>query len=55
MCHRKLFFTKSTTCGHLTFTGEQYVDCGESNCALSRAHPANCGSPTQPCTCRRYY
>ncbi|KAI0062391.1 hypothetical protein BV25DRAFT_683804 [Artomyces pyxidatus] len=58
MCHRQLRFLSSTLCGHLIFSGETNIDCNDSHCHISRAHPADCGEPPRfqaPCTCRRYY
>ncbi|KZT11353.1 uncharacterized protein LAESUDRAFT_671228 [Laetiporus sulphureus 93-53] len=55
MCHRQLRFYKSTQCGHLTFTGDTYIDCNSPNCRISSAHPATCGGPGTVCRCRRYY
>ncbi|KAH7930769.1 hypothetical protein BV22DRAFT_33307 [Leucogyrophana mollusca] len=54
MCHRLLQFHKSTTCGHLTFVGDNTIDCHMENCHLSSSHPSSCGTQT-PCHCRRYY
>ncbi|KAH7914657.1 hypothetical protein BJ138DRAFT_331229 [Hygrophoropsis aurantiaca] len=54
MCHRLLQFSKSTTCGHLTFIRDMTIDCHKEDCHLSGAHPASCGSQ-MPCNCRRYY
>lgn len=51
MCRRQFRFTKSITCGHLTLTGENTVDCGSNECHLSSAHLEYCVIPQ----CRRYY
>ncbi|KAI0320108.1 hypothetical protein OF83DRAFT_1106632, partial [Amylostereum chailletii] len=51
MCHRQLRFSKSTTCGHLIFTGQSDIDCNQSDCYHSVAHSPSC----RPCTCRRFY
>ena len=53
MCRRQLRFTKSIACGHLTFTGENIVDCYSNECHLSSAHPQNSSCVTPQC--RRYY
>ncbi|GBE82241.1 hypothetical protein SCP_0406250 [Sparassis crispa] len=54
MCHRRLHFYKSSGCGHLTFTGENNIDCQSWDCFLSASH--NCGSTSgNICRCRRYY
>lgn len=51
MCRRQLRFTKSSTCGHLTFNGQTIIDCRSEECHLSTsAHVGNCTSQ-----CRRYY
>ncbi|KAH9934740.1 uncharacterized protein B0H18DRAFT_978002, partial [Fomitopsis serialis] len=57
MCHRQLRFYKAKQCGHLTFTGETYIDCNSRECFLSTAHPSTCGAPGSRilCRCRRYY
>jgi hypothetical protein len=51
MCRRQLRFTKSIACGHLTFTGDEIIDCRSDECHLSSAHLENCVTPQ----CRRYY
>ena len=57
MCHRQLRLWKATQCGHLTFSGETNVDCGQSDCRQSTAHPQDCGKPGSGivCRCKRYY
>ncbi|KAF9792405.1 hypothetical protein BJ322DRAFT_1029048 [Thelephora terrestris] len=53
MCHRKLWFDKYTQCGHLVFTSSQDIDCGQTFCFNSTAHPATCVAPN--CQCRRFF
>jgi len=53
MCHRRLYFNKVISCGHVLFKEEKMVDCQEPDCANSsaHAHPKGCKYPG----CRRYY
>ncbi|KAI0030820.1 hypothetical protein K488DRAFT_53375 [Vararia minispora EC-137] len=51
MCHRQLKFHESTTCGHLIFVGDVYLDCNDPSCRNSKAHPSDCPS----CLCKRFY
>ncbi|PCH38200.1 hypothetical protein WOLCODRAFT_161375 [Wolfiporia cocos MD-104 SS10] len=55
MCHRQLRFYRAAACGHLTFTGDTYIDCKARDCAHSALHPPDCGTPPAVCRCRRYY
>ncbi|KAH8107074.1 hypothetical protein BXZ70DRAFT_272813 [Cristinia sonorae] len=53
-CERwKVRFFKSKGCEHLTFTGENTVDCASQDCFLSKDHRCRTHSPS--CRCRRYY
>ncbi|KAH9946144.1 uncharacterized protein BXZ73DRAFT_95645 [Epithele typhae] len=53
MCHRELRLWKARQCGHLTCTADTNVDCGQSDCYNSAAHPPDC--PPASCRCRRYF